>query len=88
MAGDEVLQAYLKAPDNKPSGAQFAPITLAAFDRISLQPGEEREVTLHIERRAFEYWSTDKKAWVKPAGPRTVMVGSSSRQLPLTTHVE
>jgi beta-glucosidase len=88
VAGDEVPQVYLDAPENKPQGAQFAPKTLAAFDRVTLQPGEERDVTLEILPRAFEYWSVDKKAWVRPAGGRTLRVGSSSRDLPLTAVAE
>ena len=88
VAGDEVPQVYLDAPENKPQGVQFAPKTLAAFDRITLQPGEEREVTLEIAPRAFEYWSVDKKAWAKPTGSRTLRAGSSSQDLPLTAAVQ
>jgi beta-glucosidase len=87
LAGDEVPQVYLDAPESKPEGAQFAPRTLVAFDRVTLQPGEEGEVTLEIPPRAFEYWSVGKKSWVKPAGSRTLRAGSSSRDLPLTAAV-
>jgi len=86
-AGDAVPQVYLKAPENKPEGAQFAPRTLAAFDRITLAPGEEREVTLQLAPRAFQYWSSGMKMWMKPAGKRTVLAGSSSRDLPLSAEV-
>jgi len=88
VAGDEVPQVYLDAPESKPQGVQFAPKTLVAFDRVTLQPGEEREVTLEIAPRAFEYWSVDTKAWVKPAGSRTLHAGSSSLELPLTAAVQ
>ena len=50
---DEVPQVYLDAPEMKPQGVQFAPKTLVAFDRLTLQPGEEREVTLEVAPRAF-----------------------------------
>jgi len=88
VAGDEVAQVYLEAPQGRPAGVQFAPKTLVAFDRISLQAGEEREITLQVAPRAFEYWSTDRKTWVKPAGERTVRVGDSSRELPLHAEVQ
>ncbi|WP_263384140.1 beta-glucosidase family protein [Granulicella arctica] len=88
VVGDEVPQVYLDAPVNKPQGVQFAPKTLVAFDRVTLQPGEEREVTLEIAPRAFEYWSVDKKAWVKPGGSRILRTGSSSQDLPLTATVQ
>ena len=84
VAGDEVPQVYLDAPENKPQGVQFAPKTLAAFDRVTLQPGEDRDVVLQIAPRAFEYWSVDKNTWIKPTGSRTLRAGSSSEDLPLT----
>ncbi len=84
VRGDEVPQVYLNAPSTKPAGAQFAPRTLVAFDRVSLEPGEEREVTMHVAPRAFQYWSVEKKQWIKPSGQRTLMVGDSSRNLTLS----
>ncbi len=84
VRGDEVPQVYLAAPATKPAGAQFAPRTLVAFERITLDAGEEREVAMHVAPRAFQYWSTTTSHWVKPAGARTLLVGTSSRTLPLT----
>jgi beta-glucosidase len=84
VTGDAVPQIYLDAPESKPEGVQFAPRTLVAFDRVSLQPGEEREVTLEVAQRAFEYWSVQQKAWIRAAGSRTLRAGQSSRDLPLT----
>ena len=87
LAGDVVPQVYLEAPEAKPAGVQFAPKTLAAFDRMTLKAGEEREATLQIAPRAFEYWSVVEKKWRKPAGERVVLVGNSSRDLPLRAEV-
>ena len=83
LRGDEVPQVYLTAPSDKLPGIQFAPKTLAAFSRISLDAGEEREISLHIFPRAFQYWSDSRKQWVKPEGARELLVGTSSRALPL-----
>jgi beta-glucosidase len=87
-AGDEVAQVYLEAPQSKPAGVQFAPKTLAAFDRVTLQPGEEREVKLQIAPRAFEYWSVSEKKWKRTEGPRSVLAGNSSREVPLHAEVK
>jgi beta-glucosidase len=87
VAGDEVPQVYLDAPGSAIAGVQFAPQTLVAFDRLELAAGETKTVTLHVARRAFEYWSVDKNAWVKPAGERTLHVGASSRDLRLKAEV-
>jgi len=78
---------YLEAPETKPAGVQFAPKTLAAFDRLTLKPDEEREITLQVAPRAFEYWSVATNQWVKPAGARALLVGDSSRALPLHAEV-
>ena len=83
IRGDEVPQVYLEAPANKPARVQFAPKTLVAFDRVTLEAGEERSVSLHVEPRAFQYWSAAEKQWVRPEGPRTLLVGTSSRRLQL-----
>jgi beta-glucosidase len=89
VAGDEVPQLYLEAPATASmiGGAQFAPRTLAAFDRVTLAAGEEKTVTLKVAARAFQYWSTGAEKWVRPAGARTLHVGASSRDLRLSTDV-
>ncbi len=87
VVGDEVPQVYLEAPSAAIGGVQFAPQTLAAFDRVTLAPGEEKTVTLKVEPRAFEYWSVAKKAWVKPEGERRLWVGASERDLKLSAEV-
>ena len=87
VRGDEVPQVYLEAPAERPAGVQFAPRTLVAFERVSLNAGEERRVTMHVPLRGFQYWSVEKKAWVKPEGVRTLVVGTSSRALPLRVEV-
>jgi beta-glucosidase len=78
--GDDVPQVYLDGPQPQ-GGAEFAPRTLAGFDRITLAAGEETTVRLHVPRRSFEFWSVAESKWVRAIGPRTVEVGSSSRNL-------
>jgi len=89
VAGDEVPQVYLEAPATASmiGGAQFAPRTLVAFDRITLAVGEEKTVTMKIAPRAFQYWATGDDKWVKPAGFRKLWVGGSSRDLRLSAEV-
>jgi beta-glucosidase len=82
VKGDEVVQVYLDAPDQRPDDAQFAPRILAAFQRITLGAGESTNVNLHVQPRALQYWSIAKDSWMR-AGQRQVRVGSSSRDLRL-----
>ncbi|HEY2121899.1 MAG TPA: glycoside hydrolase family 3 C-terminal domain-containing protein [Candidatus Acidoferrum sp.] len=87
VAGDEVPQIYLDAPAQHPTGVQFATRTLAAFDRITLNPGESKTVTLHIFPRSLEYWSTTEARWLR-ATPRTIRAGASSRDLKLSASTQ
>lgn len=84
VAGDEVPQVYLDAPAQQPQGVQFAPRTLAAFDRITLKPGESKDVKMHVSPRSLEYWSVADKRWIR-LDARTVRVGPSSRDLKLSS---
>jgi beta-glucosidase len=89
VAGEEVPQVYLDAPLTASGipGAQFAPRTLAAFDRITLAAGEEKTVTMKVAQRAFQYWATEQGQWGNPAGSRKLWVGGSSRDLRLSAEV-
>jgi len=78
-AGDEVAQVYLDKPANPPAGVQFSNDILAGFERVSLQPGESKDVDIHVPRRQLEYWSSGQGKWIAVAGPRTLWVGGSSR---------
>jgi beta-glucosidase len=85
---DEVPQVYLGAPSEIPAGVQFPVRALVAFDRIHLAAGEARTVTLHVEPRQLEYWSTAGGKWVTATGKRTVSVGASSRDLRLEQSID
>jgi beta-glucosidase len=87
VSGDEVPQVYLDAPERRPEGVQFAVRTLVAFDRVSLRPGETREVAMHVAPRSLEYWSIAENRWIR-SGSRRVNVGSSSRNLKLSANTQ
>jgi len=87
VAGAVVPQVYLGPAPSVPAGVQQADRSLAGFDRIELGPGQARRETIHVgpggdidghgNRRAFQYWSTDRQAWVTADGPRSVWVGTA-----------
>ena len=80
-------QIYLEAPGAAVPGVQFAPRTLAAFDRVSIAAGESKVVHLTIAPRAFQYWSSQAKGWTTAQGPRTVRAGFSAEELLLEASV-
>jgi beta-glucosidase len=83
VAGDEVPQIYLGAPEHPPGNAQFAVRALCGFDRVHLDAGASRTVTLHVPPRSLQYWSTASNRWMTASGARAVSVGASSRDLRL-----
>src|SRR5262249_53186592 len=85
VSGDEVPQVYLGAPTQPPKGLDFPVHALAAFERIHLDAGQSQTVSVHVQPRRLQSWSRAEKKWLKPAGPREVLIGSSSRNLPLST---
>jgi beta-glucosidase len=78
---DEVPQVYLGAPALIPAGVQFPVRALTAFDRVHLAAGEAKTVSLHVEPRQLQYWSTKDGKWESATGKRMVSVGASSRDL-------
>jgi len=79
--GAEVAQVYLAPPAKQP--VPMPPQQLVGFERVELNPGESRDLTIHVGARQLSYWSTQKSAWVVAKGYRTVVVGSSSRDVRL-----
>ena len=87
VAGDDVPQVYLGAPAKRPQGVDFPVHALAAFDRVHLDAGQSQSVSAHVPPRRLESWSAPDKKWTKPGGAREVLVGGSSRDLPLSAKV-
>lgn len=80
-AGAEVAQVYVGFP-NIPEGNE-APMQLKGFQKIMLQPGQTRTVTMLLSPRDFSYWSEKDHRWQVLPGTYVIQVGSSSEDLPL-----
>ena len=78
--GAEIAQFYLGDPAATGEPAK----QLKGFQRVDLQPGASKPVTFALTGHDLAYWSTTANAWTAPAGSYQVMVGDSSRSLPLT----
>jgi beta-glucosidase len=73
MAGDEIVQLYVKYPA---MGVRRPPKELKAFARVSLAPGESKEVQLQVTARDLRYWGDS--GWAIEKGEHTVLVGPSA----------
>ncbi len=82
-AGAEVAQVYVGQPQKNGE----PPRQLGAFAKVALNPGETKHVTLTLNNRSFSMYDTAAHRWVSPAGTYRIMVGASSRELPLQSEI-
>jgi beta-glucosidase len=54
---------------------------LKGFQKVYLAAGEERPVTVKLDRRAFALFDPVKNDWVVERGEYQILVGSSSRHI-------
>jgi beta-glucosidase len=78
--GAEVAQLYVHQ-DNP--GLPRPEKELKGFKKVLLQPGETQTVSIPLDDAAFAYYNPDKKSWVAEKGAFQILVGGSSRDLPL-----
>lgn len=84
-AGAEVAQLYV----NEPKPALPRPDKeLKGFEKIFLQPGESKTVTLRLNETAFRYYDDAKGQWVVDGGVYNILIGSSSRDIRLNGSVK
>ena len=72
--GTEVVQVYLRDPRDTDGPIK----TLRAYQRVNLQPGEQRTLTIDLPRERFELWDTATNTMRVRKGKYEIMVGTSS----------
>jgi beta-glucosidase len=87
VTGSDTPQVYVGPSPDLPANIQQAVRKLVQFQRITLNPDQVADLTLHITPRSLSSWSTSAQRWVLGTGTRTVYVGPSSQQFPLHTTV-
>ena len=78
VAGADVVQVYVRDPE---STAARPVRELKGFARTELEPGAMENVTVHLDQRAFSYWSELLDRWVVEAGEFCIEVGHDSRTI-------
>ena len=56
---------------------------LKGFAKVHLKPGESKNITLKLDRRAFSFYDVAKKDWSAEPGDFAILVGSSSDKIEL-----
>jgi beta-glucosidase len=77
--GKETVQLYVSPKEN---GHHNRPQKeLKGFEKISLDPGEEKEVSFTLSKRSFAYYETRINDWYVPTADYEIKVGLSSRDI-------
>ena len=78
-AGSETVQLYISAIKSK---VERPVKELKAFQKVMLQPGETRNVTLTIGADALSYYDETTSSWRTDPGKYEALIGTASNQLP------
>jgi beta-glucosidase len=84
-AGADVAQVYVSDGHTK---VDRPAKELKGFEKVSLQPGETKHVSIDLDSRAFAWYDTDAKKWSITPGKFGILVGDSSASLDLKGSVE
>ena len=83
--GQEVVQLYIS---DKKSSLPRPIKELKGFQKVKLAPGEEKVVTLTIDKKALSFFDDAKHEWVAEPGKFEAIIGSSSRDIKGTVPFE
>jgi beta-glucosidase len=85
--GKEIVQLYVQDKE----ASVIRPLKeLKGFEKVALEPGEEKEVTFTLDSRSFAFYSTERSDWYAESGEYQILIGKSSRNIVLsgTVHME
>ena len=85
VPGKEVVQLYVSSPKCE----VFRPVReLKGFEKVSLQPGETKTVTIQLDKRAFAYWCEEIHDWYAPSGTYQIQICRHADEVILSAPVE
>ncbi|MDD7403721.1 MAG: glycoside hydrolase family 3 C-terminal domain-containing protein [Butyribacter sp.] len=84
VAGKEIVQLYVQnyiGMENRPEKE------LRDFAKVSLLPGETKEVSFTLNYRSFAYYNETAKDWFIESGEYHICIGASSRDIRLSAPI-
>ena len=85
IAGAEVAQVYVSDIE----ASVFRPKKeLKGFEKVMLNPGETKTVTVELDKFSFSFYSEKEHAWVLEPGEFKILVGNSSANITLEETLE
>jgi beta-glucosidase len=79
-AGAEIAQLYVGDPTSIGEPVH----QLRGFQRVDLQPGQSQTVRFTVTAHDLAHWADSAGGWTTTPGTYQILVGDSSRNLPLT----
>lgn len=83
--GKEIAQIYVKQDNSiiyKPEKE------LKAFEKIELEPNEEKKVEITLDKSAFEYYNVETNKWSVEGGIYKILVGKSCEEIELEQEIK
>jgi beta-glucosidase len=90
-SGAAVLQYYISFPEKvrNPSSGRKRPLKeLKDFVKVQLEPGEERSVSVSLDKYAVSYYNVDARCWQADKGLYTISVAGSVDEIYGAVEVE
>ncbi len=84
-SGAEVVQLYLEDVE---SSVERPPKELKGFQKVFLEPGEKKTITLTFDQTALSFYDETEGGWKAEKGIFRVHIGSSSRDIRLQDEFE
>ena len=84
VSGYEIAQLYVA---DKESTIYRPEKELKAFKKVWLNPGETKEISLVLNKRAFAFYNVNINDWCVESGDFDILVGASSADIKLTATV-
>ena len=76
----EVAQLYVSRKDSK---IDIPLKELKGFEKVELNPGEEKEITILLSKKELRYFDIIKNSWADDGSSVELLVGSSSKDIKL-----
>lgn len=83
-AGKEVVQLYVRDVES----SVIRPLKeLKGFDKVSLEPGEEKTMAFELDKRCFACYDVSEGDWSVETGEFEILIGRSSQDIALSETV-
>ena len=84
MAGSEVVQVYVHDCE---ASVEMPQKQLKGFDKVYLEPGETKTVSIELGPDAFRFFDEESMKWKTEPGDFEILVGSASDNISRTVTV-